>query len=313
MPIATSYFMPPPLPPWASPIIHVARYAPLAPYAVAPEKQQNLEDLTVGVKLVLVDAPEWIFHYDASSREIEASRGVFEVLWRCSYSYFVVYKRVFEGRRTDTATITDLRSDPELRGAALLLQWAVESYLNKGDREWPQELPHPIAAPVEASHEHVADELCLVAFASILHHEIAHHYLRHQPNPAAAIDQEREADNSAADWLLGGLDQNDPRFLKRSLGMAVALVAMTGFAIHQGDLSAGSHPRPFDRLIHSLERHVADEDHKAWGFVAGVLKLHLDQAEIPVPMDAIYPTFHAAVDAYMDALAEIAEQQGHAA
>lgn len=313
MPLITSYNMPPPLPPWESPIKHVARYAPLAPYAVAVEKQHNLEDLTKGVKLVLVDAPNWIFLYDANTREIQASRGVFEVLWGCSYSYFVVYKRVFEGRRTDVATTTDLRSDDELLNAALLLQWSVEAYLNNGDREWPTGLPQPVEAPIQGSHGHVADELCLNAFAFILHHEIAHHYLGHRPNPASAIDQERDADNSAADWLLGGLDQKDPRFIMRSLGMAVALVAMTGFAIHRGELAARSHPRAFDRLIHSLQRHITDDDHKTWGFVAGVLKLHLDQANIAVPMDVVYPSFRAAVDADVDALAEIAEQRGSAA
>ncbi len=300
----------PELPPWASPIRYVARNAPLAPYSVAPEKQQQLAEMTEGLTLELTDAPWWIFRYDPNHNKIEVSRGVFEILWGCSYAYFVIYKRLFEGRRTEEAVVFDLRADPELTAAALLLQWAVEQYLNHGDREWSNELPRPVQKPVDGSHEHVADELCLVAFGFILHHEIAHHRLRHSPNPEAAIEMELDADNGATDWLLGGLDQTDLRFLKRSLGIAIALVAMTGFAIHRGVLAAAEHPRSFDRLIHCLERHITHRDHKTWGFVAAVLKLHLDQAGIQVPADVTYRSFHDAVDTYIEALADLAEQSG---
>jgi hypothetical protein len=123
--------------------------------------------------------------------------------------------------------------------------------------------------------------LCAVAF--LLHHELAHARLRHEPLPpgASSIEHERDADYEAASWILGAA--KGKQFDKRTLGVAVSLAAMVGLRLLIGSDPARTHPCSFERPINTLAAHIHDPNHQAWGLAIVILTLYLDRERIPVP------------------------------
>ena len=187
-----------------------------------------------------------------------------------------------------------------------LLRWAFDSAVSGNGKPWPAHLPRPTKSPPLESHEQVATEVMLCALAFLLHHELAHRRLSHAPVAAGctSIDQERDADYEAAAWILGtcGGDVFD----KRALGVTVALAILVALRIHMGSDAASTHPRSFDRLINTLDRHVHDPNHICWGVAIIIFKLHMDRAAIAVP-EIPYDTCRAVAEAYADMLAARSE------
>jgi hypothetical protein len=154
--------------------------------------------------------------------------------------------------------------------------------------------------------ENVADELCLVAIVAFLHHELAH--CNQDPSMPPA-EREADADERAVDLILSAVDKDDPRFVKRALGIVLGFGGLVGFGIQREDQGAGEHPPHYARLVTALERHiVGDDDHIAWAFAAVVIKLHFDAKRIPMPK-LEYSSFHACVSAYahyLDTIIDVA-------
>jgi hypothetical protein len=195
----------------------------------------------------------------------------------------------------------DLRAKPALEEAVQLLDWAFDSWLNGETEAWPEGLPRPVAGPQTGSDHHVADELCLCATAYLLHHELSHLSLKHTAGDDP--EKERDADYAAADWILNGVGEEDDRFKKRILGVALTLLVTVQNGIHSGHYGGQSHPRSFDRLIHTLDRHVRNQNHVVWFFAATMLKLHLDNTErcLLIPEGPFNSGRHC-VDSYVEAL-----------
>ncbi len=182
---------------------------------------------------------------------------------------------------------------------------ALNSWLKEVDADWPSQLPKPVLDPIPASDEQFANELSLYAVAFILHHELSHIRLGHEGS--SQIDLEREADQAAAEWVLGSLpDEQDKRFLARALGMAVALAIMVAYGIHTGKYGGATHPRSYDRLMHVFDQHIRDPNHLAWFFVIAILTLHLDNAShgASVPKGP-FDSARSCADASVDALSRI--------
>lgn len=289
------------VPPFESPAKYIIKYIPAIAATVAPEKAEELLRLQRDAKLRLTNSGEWEFNINIKTKEITISRKVAEVFWCTGYAYVVIYQKIFEGRREEEPKTFDLHADEELSKAARLLQWAFESWISD-DSSWPSDLPKPLEHPVRESMENVADEIALCAIAYFLHHELAHAYLGHSPSEDG-IDQERDADYSAASWLLDGLEETDPRFQKRSLGIALAFAVFTAYGIHTGRFDGRTHPRHFDRLIHVLDRHIRDPEHSTWAVLVAMLKVHLDNAGVHAPT-RIAVSFRECVDSYVETLAE---------
>jgi hypothetical protein len=258
---------------------------------IAPEQFPAFLDATDGLSLQVVDGIDFLSRFDATTRTIEISTRAVELLWCCSLAYSVL------PRRAD--------------GAMKLLKWAFESFLNKSSGPWPEELPRPSSAPAHASDEHTANELAFAALAFVLHHELAHARLKHEEHPTGidSIEQEREADYAAAEWILGppsradvDIDIHGAPFTTRSLGITIALSVLVAVGIHTGRHGGATHPRDFDRLINTLERHIPDPQHPAWEMAVAILKLHMESEQIRIP-SATFPTVRDRADAYADVLA----------
>ena len=148
------------------------------------------------------------------------------------------------------------------------------------NQNWPSGLPTPQKTPAKESDENVADELCLVTCAFLLHHELAHIRLGHSADVTDEVSmaQEKEADNEAADWLLGGVDVESPLFVKRMLGIVQANLMMTALDLYAGKFGGKTHPYSFDRLTSLLNRFLGSERHVAKALAFAVLDLHFNNS-----------------------------------
>lgn len=291
----------------ASPIRHVMKHIHIAMVNIAPEKRVDFDRTYDDFTLEYVDSHIWICDVNVEKKHIRVSRKVMEVLWAASFAYFRLYEAV-QKKTVDIpskAVTIVFADDPSLKDASDLLRYAMDSWANQDASSWPDSLPKPVPNPERGSDEAVADELSLCAIAVILHHELAHIRLEH--NGSSKLDSERDADITASEWIFEGLDdESSPVFLKRSLGLAVAMETMVAYGVHTKKYGGTSHPRSFDRLINAMERHIHENNHPAWFFVATILKLHLDNVDhgaiIP---DGPFESGRECVDAYVDALSRV--------
>lgn len=298
-----------------SPIRHVMRHLPAAIERIAPERRRALADMQLAddVTFNFTENPCFVCRYIPASTgspsepaAIEFSAGAMTVMWAFSHAYVTLYERVLPLWINGDGQLS-LTADPVVRDAMALLWWAIQAWTNKeGSLDaWPTNLIKPLRDPVPRSPENVADELSLCAAAYAMHHEFAHHYLQHTPRANADnIQEEQDADLEAAHWILGAVpDENPSFFLKRSLGIATAILALLAKAVHRRRFDGVSHPREFDRLVHVLDRFVDEDAHRLWQFVCLALKLHLDAEGITTP-NTIHESARACLEAYVDVLAE---------
>lgn len=292
-----------------APARFVLRHLPTSIYAVAPERADRLQSSVADCRLSLVDDSAWICEVAPKIKEIRVSVGTMTILWCFSHAYVVLHDRVFLRWMTAGGGDVDLTTDPVVAAAMRLLQWAMIGWKTGSRPNWTWSWPGGVLMPVEhaaeGSPENVADELALVAAAFLVHHELAHVYLRHGPcGPGAeSIDQERDADGEAASWLLSGLHHDDHRFVKRALGIATALGASTALGIHTGYYGGSTHPRHFDRLKHALDPYIPVEHHKVWQFIILALKLHIDNVGLSVA-SRTFDSGRECFESYLDVLGE---------
>ncbi len=247
-------------------------------FAVAPERNPDLID---NYDLIYLGERKWELYAVPTDSTIFISRGAIELLWCSSLAHFLFYTRAVQGKRFDVAGEIDLRVDPRIRDSLDLLRWALKCHLG-GDNadDWPRQLPRPLQAPTKESDENVADELCLVSSAYLLHHELAHVRLRHRADvdDALSLQQEKEADIAAAEWILDGIAEDDPRFIKRMLGIVQAFLLTTAYGLYGGTLGGKRHPFSYDRLSSILSRFLGTNNHVAKGYAYAVLSLHFQNS-----------------------------------
>lgn len=284
-----------------SPIRFVMMHIHEALVNIAPERQVQFQKEFSDFSLEYLDTGEFICDVNVSARHIRLSRQVVELLWAISFGYITFYTKVIQVHKPTTKQVFDLTQDPEVARSMKLLKWAYENWANpKNQTPWPADLPKPIEQPKSGSMENIADELALCAVASYLHHELAHIRLNHQG--VSSIDEERAADYAMADWILDhNLPLTDYRFIKRALGIAVAMEALTAYGIYTGRFGGTTHPRSYDRLVNTISRYVTDPNHVVWAVLVSTLKLHLDNRNIATP-DVVYDNFKECVNAYADIL-----------
>ena len=259
--------------------------------AIAPEKADDLkrEIEDHGVSFVIEDTEKPFFFFtNPKTKTITAGVGCLGRLWATAYGYFCLYQAVADARsRNADVRELNLKAHERLKKASTLLEWTVHVEVElAGARkakqptpqfDWPSDLPKPIPNPAYASDEHVADELFLCAAAYILHHELAHIRLDHKPSSDSDKMRklEEQADEAAAKWILGGLDESDPRFLKRALGVALALSWLASLAVFVPE-DQKRHPPSCERLFAIIEMFVKDSNHLVWAFVGTVLRANLE-------------------------------------
>ncbi len=288
-----------------SPLRDMIDLIPASMVNIAPERKDELVAAMQGASLVIEAEPKWVAHYEPSTKEIHLSVRVLELFWCAAYAYVVLFDEKYATRDPMDRTQTDLTKPESVANAMKLLRWAFQDWVDGNGTPIPKELIPQRLPRLLGSHASVADELCLCAVGFILHHELAHHRFQHTPGEAAAIlEQEKQADQEAAAWILDGVDPQSLFFTKRMAGASVATLAMTARGIHTKRHGGGAHPRHFDRLFNFLDRYAADQpNHSAWIFATVALKLHLDNSNVSTPTTE-FDSFRDCMSSYIDAIAD---------
>ena len=250
-------------------------------FAIAPERIAQFDSSIGEFSIVYTNDRKWKFCADPKTREIFISRGSIELIWCASLAHFLFYTRVIQGLSISNPKVIDPNTDAPTGRALSLLLWALNCQWN-GDTldDWPVGYPFPLESPEKESDENVADELCLVTCAFLLHHELAHIRLGHSAGVGSELSlaQEKEADIAAADWILDNLETTSPMFVKRILGIVQAGLLTTALCMYKNSFGGNTHPLPHDRLSSLMSRPLGNERHIAKGFAFAILSLHLQQS-----------------------------------
>jgi len=284
-----------------SPARHVMNNVHRALVNIAPEKEADFDREFDDFTLDYLDDDLWVCNVNVPEKHIRLSRKPVEVLWASGLMYFRLYQ---SAQQSPSGTMVEFALHPDLGPAAKLIYWAFDSWLSRSGEPWPSDLPTPAPNPPHGSDLYVADELCLCALALLMHHELAHIRLRHSSPSIPEI--ECDADYHAIDWILGSVGENDPRFIKRSLGCVVAFGTIAANQIYSGEYDITTHPRGFDRLVNSFDRHINDPNHLVWFTVGLVLSLHMQNSGHPVPSPADgFVSARDCVEAYVEHLSRL--------
>jgi hypothetical protein len=284
---------------------------------VAPEHRANLRERTEDVTMEVLDSNKFECKAIAAFKLIVLSTRTIELTWAFSYAWWAFYHKEIAGTKADGQTV-DLTGRDYLQPALRLLTWAVRERTKRADehdhgvnRSWPEDQVSPTPPHAYASDEHVADEMTLVGAAFMMLHELAHTYLEPEADSAGVVSElahERDCDAEAARWMLSSSELSVEERGKRALGIAVALLLITTRGIHTGDHDGRQHPFDFDRLIDILETYVEPDDDTVWGFVVGILSLHLTKVDIPPPQVELENFYDCAL-AYQQLLRERLESR----
>lgn len=184
---------------------------------VAPERAAQLEAnvADLGVTFRIDENEERIFfRADPQNKIIVVGSKCLARLWIHAFATFTIfYDTVALKTRDPEGTTLDLRSSDRLRKAAALLKWAVKADVqvklsdqigvNPELLLLPQELKDVFFGDNFARDKQVADDHAFLALGFILLHELAHVRFGHTAQEhLRKVEQEKEADQFAAQWLL---------------------------------------------------------------------------------------------------------------
>lgn len=257
-----------------SPICDLKHSIAGVPFNIAPERETELVALQTKYNLVieLVDRKGFDFEIDVTTGAISLPISALEYLWACAYTYWVVTQEYAASQHSGMETF-DATANTRLQIAARLFEWSANNLHNTGMAPWPQSLPAPALTPKSRSDVQVANELFLSALGWIIHHEIGHIVLGH-PRRFVSLSQqqEKDADLHATDWVLSGLERNDPRLQKRALGVAIALLCLQSLEVRSIRSEQGSHPPVHARLGYCLGRHDTGQQEGIEAFTVVILQ-----------------------------------------
>jgi hypothetical protein len=277
-------------------------------FTIAPEREGEFDTSLNDYALIFSDDRKWKFcaDPDPKARNIYVSRGAIELIWCASLAHYCFYKSALAGKEFKEAGELNPNDDPKTCAALKLLRWALCVQLEDNTPSaWPKDWPRPLESPPLGSDENIADEICLVACAYLLHHELAHiRIFGHSASvdDEISIAQEKEADIAAGEWILDRVD-DDGRFSKRILGVTQALLLTTVYGLYGGCLGGKRHPFSYDRLTSILSRFLGHDPHVAKTFAFGILSLHFQNSRRNMVKNA-FDEFEDALEAICDQLAD---------
>lgn len=287
--------------------------------AIAPEKLKLLTDSIKDLTMELTEDFFWVCNYSPSDKTIRFSQRAGEFMWCACYAYYITYKELVENQKYNSQNEIHLNDIPAVKKALELYRWALDDIIYKRCSEWPSGCPVP-TEPVYITEENfspilVVGEFTLCAIAFVLHHELAHHIGKHNPanyntNANTILDsltQEKEADNSAVDWVMTYEESiGEKAFEKRALGLAIAYNILVGEEMvrrtYKKNIPPTTHPPAWTRLRNVMERTVKDETSIAWSMCIACLRLHMEYTKISFHQKQSYENAKEAVNALIDCI-----------
>lgn len=273
-----------------SPILLLSDQIAGAPFNVAPEKANLCVRLCDDhkIKCVIVDESRFgirVRRYsDSKGHEIVLPIAALAYLWAFSHYSWVLTQEYASAQSTGT-TEFDCVGNKRLRDSFATLEWAKHNLNGSGAKEWPATGPQPKQGVHSVDDASVATELFLCALGWIIHHEIGHVVLNHPLGiEAFSIQQEQEADRYATDWILNGVDQQDPRMKKRALGLAVAVLCLQSLEVESVCLS-NTHPGAHERIYANTSQYECGDDEVITATCAVVLQYLFQGTGISATVD----------------------------
>jgi hypothetical protein len=159
-----------------------------------------------------------------------------------------------------------------------------------------EDFPDP---STESEHGSADEFIFAVSLHSILFqflHELAHE-INLEENFSDSRDMETACDLQAADWMFQGQDFDSEDGRARIVGASTALLLLSAETFHNEIHASLSHPRCYDRLLAILNSAGDNGTDPAWGYVAAMLALHLDNANISLPPLGDDPSWRTIVEA----------------
>lgn len=273
-----------------SPILLLDDQIAGAPFNVAPEKAnlcaQHRDDFKI--ECVKVDEPGFGIRVrrskDGEGHEIVLPVAALEYLWAFSHYCWVLTQEYASAQRTGSAEF-DCLGNERLKESLATLEWAKNNMNGSGSEPWPATGPRPKQDARSVDDARVATELFLCALAWIIHHEIGHVVLKHPLGfTTFSISQEREADRFATDWLLDGLERNDPRLKKRALGLTIAVLCLQSLEA-QSDCLSNTHPGAHERIHENTSRHPCGDEEIVEATCSVVLQYLFHDTNITAKVD----------------------------
>jgi len=286
---------------------------------VAPERAEQLAAILTDLGITFrIDKNVEDIHFraDSQSNVILVGTKCLSRLWVHAFAYFTIFTDLVPLKVSDPEAPLSLRGSDRLRKAAALLKWAVKADLHfqLGDKNevdssmasLPSEIEPVFSDKQFAVDKRFADRHATIALGFILHHELAHIRLGHTATKELlSIEQEKDADRAAADWLLGSPDLDGRELLKRQLGVTIALGWLASRNVYIGH-SSKTHPPAWDRLYQILEQYVENDHAIAWAFAAAMLGVHLEnQRRSEIDMEREFSSFKEAVSYDVDVLSRL--------
>lgn len=145
-----------------------------------------------------------------------------------------------------------------------------------------EDFPKELVAETSEADLKLGTRLYEFAFSAILLHELGHLKLGHTGEVGLrSIEQEKEADRFAAEWLTDFGQRNVDR-MGALLGTALALLWLTIFNVFLGRRQSETHPEGYDRLFQVLDQ-IIDTSNEleclaVWEFVRRMLRAHMSSA-----------------------------------
>lgn len=244
---------------------------------VAPEQEASLvalfsqEGITIRFDR---QAHDLLVGVSLATNEVVLGTRCLARLWGHVYAYCSLYKTCVQ--ESDQQEFHALPTG--FQAGRNLLEWALRDQLAANLRQ-PPVAPSPSAPrPADRSGtnlERIVTEVFLVTCGYLIHHEISHVRLGHARSKADPRDNEFEADEGAAKWILAHAT-GEWVLKKRYLGIACALLWLYSLQVHQlSEPASSTHPPAALRLQAIMFPRLSDPTDVIWDFLTATMAYHL--------------------------------------
>jgi hypothetical protein len=257
-----------------------------SPFAVAPERQNELKALIEHHKVQgILKFEDSLASALVMAKQVYLGLSSLEKLWaHCWVTTWVWNEWQSRGFKGEL----DLSASQEGITTLEFMRWALSTNQN----QWPASLPKPTPTTNKLMPG-LVNEFFLGACGFAILHEIRHITEYHKPEPETSqkqqLEREFDADRWAYRWIMEkwvnyadeDVSAGDERVcVKRlwSIAGMLALIAILEMGTH-GSPGQRTHPNPIDRITQFLDDYVTESSstirENIEGFVVSVLSLHL--------------------------------------
>lgn len=208
-----------------------------------------------------------------------------------------------------------LRESRATRSASQILAWAVTGDIRSKVRSFersfipdyhPDDLVKLVEESLPTNQQDIAAEIYANAIVWILYHEVSHIQMDHVACKGLdSLEQERQADRMAAEWMLDSENIHPIDLCKRQWGIATALGWLTAATVFLGPGSMTTHPAAYDRLYQTLDHYIAEEHEDVWLFVQLMLILHILLAGHEFSEERVGPPLKENANYLIDVIASV--------